>query len=398
MRKACVVGGSNGLGLSIARELINRKYHVYILDIANPDETVLADCSNYTYIKYNLLDFHVETIRDIASIDDLDVLMITAGIGRVAPFDCLSVGEINGVLGVNTLSTIKIVKLFYERIMSHERFYCGVVGSIAGLVNSPLFSVYAASKAAVCRFVESVNIELECGGFMNRILNVSPGFVSGTRFNGAQENDCEATRGLAVRILEQLFLSSEMFIPDYDTYGEVLARNSEDSHAFGLSSYNYKMRSGRYSTRGGRVGYLSGTFDLFHVGHLNLLRRAKEMCDYLVVGVHPDASHKGKVAFIPLEERKAILRGIRYVDEVVDSLPEDTAMWERLHYNRLFVGNDYQGTERFLRYEEFFSDKGVEVIYFPYTQGISSTQIRNTILLGTIDSKGSDAEQREATC
>lgn len=157
------------------------------------------------------------------------------------------------------------------------------------------------------------------------------------------------------------------------------------------------MRSGRYSTRGGRVGYLSGTFDLFHVGHLNLLRRAKELCDYLVVGVHPDASHKGKVAFIPLEERKAILRGIRYVDEVVDSLPEDTAIWERLHYNRLFVGSDYQGTERFLRYEEFFSDKGVEVVYFPYTQGISSTQIRNTILLGTIDSKGSDAEQREAT-
>lgn len=380
MKKACVVGGSNGLGLAIAKELINRQYHVYILDITMPDKTVLTDCSSYTYVKYNLLDFTVEPVRNIVCIEELDVLMITAGIGRVAPFDHLSLGEINSVLSVNALATIKILKLFYEKIMNQRRFYCGVMGSIAGLVNSPLFSVYAASKAAICRFVESVNIELECNGFMNRILNVSPGFVGGTKFNGAKHNDYKVIKGVADKILEQLFLSSEMFIPDYETYGEVLARNKEDSHAFGLSSYNYKMSSGRYSIRSGCVGYLSGTFDLFHVGHLNLLRRAKELCDYLVVGVHPDATHKGKIAFIPLEERKEILRGIRYVDEVIDSLPEDTAIWEKLHYNRLFVGSDYQGSERFCRYEEFFSDKDVEIVYFSYTQGTSSTQIRSKIL------------------
>lgn len=71
------------------------------------------------------------------------------------------------------------------------------------------------------------------------------------------------------------------------------------------------------------VGYLSGTFDLFHIGHLNLLRRAKQYCDYLVVGVHKDASHKGKTAFIPYEERVEIIRSIGNVGKVIPSEPED---------------------------------------------------------------------------
>ncbi|MBR4305618.1 MAG: adenylyltransferase/cytidyltransferase family protein, partial [Ruminiclostridium sp.] len=124
---------------------------------------------------------------------------------------------------------------------------------------------------------------------------------------------------------------------------------------------------------------LSGTFDLFHVGHLNILRRAKKHCDYLIVGVHPDASHKGKKTFIPLEERKAIVGACKYVDKVVDSCAEDSDAWDKHHYNRLFVGSDYKGTERFIRYEKYFEDKNVEIVYFEYTQGTSSTQIRDRI-------------------
>lgn len=129
------------------------------------------------------------------------------------------------------------------------------------------------------------------------------------------------------------------------------------------------------------VGYLSGTFDLFHIGHLNLIRRAKECCDYLIVGVHDSGSWNGTMreTFIPFDERKEIIRACRYVDEVVDAGPEDSGDWERFHFDKLFVGSDYQGTDRFLRYEEFFRDKGVDVIYFPYTQTTSSTQIRRLI-------------------
>ena len=135
------------------------------------------------------------------------------------------------------------------------------------------------------------------------------------------------------------------------------------------------------------VGYLSGTFDLFHIGHLNLLKRAKQHCDFLVVGIHKDASHKGKSTFIPYEERVEIIRSIKYVDRVIPSEPEDSDIYIKniVKYDRLFVGSDYKGTERFNRYEAFFADKGVEIIYFPYTQGTSSTQLRDA--LAVISSK-----------
>ena len=124
------------------------------------------------------------------------------------------------------------------------------------------------------------------------------------------------------------------------------------------------------------IGYLSGTFDLFHIGHLNLLRRAKEQCDYLIVAVHDSGKWKGKETFIPFEERKESVGACRYVDKVVDSPVEDSDAWVLYHFDKLFVGSDYKGTERFNRYEEYFKDKGVEIVYFPYTQSTSSTQIR----------------------
>ncbi len=133
------------------------------------------------------------------------------------------------------------------------------------------------------------------------------------------------------------------------------------------------------------IGYLSGTFDLFHIGHLNLIKRAKEMCDYLIVGVHPTASFKKGRTFIPFEERLAIIAACRYVDEAVDACDEDTDDWERFHFDRLFVGDDYKGSERFAYYEDFFADKGVEIIYFPYTVGTSSTKIRDAIDKGILE-------------
>lgn len=383
VKKAVVVGGSNGIGLAIARDLINKKYHVYILDICKPDLSFISE-EQYSYVYCDLLDFDEKIFEPLVGDKDVDTLMITAGFGRVAEFDYLHVAEIEKLLRVNTVAGIKIIRLFYNKIKSSFPFFCGIMGSIAGLVSSPMFSVYAASKAAICRFVESVNIELEMSGYANRILNVSPGSIKGTKFNGGN-NDLKLIQDLANCIVRSMMSSEELFIPDYEnTYKAVLERYRNNPHEFGLSSYQYKLDSGRiHNEEQVCIGYLSGTFDLFHVGHLNLLRRAKQECDYLIVGVHPDASHKGKETFICFEERMQVVGACRYVDKVVKSCREDSDAWKLWHFKKLFVGSDYKGTERFERYEDFFKDKGVDIVYFPYTNGTSSTQIRKVLSVKT---------------
>lgn len=381
MKKAVIVGGSNGIGLAIARKLIAKGYHACILDRVEPDGKVLDNPETFTYYPCDLLDFQEAQFQTLTADEDVCALMITAGFGRVAQFEYLHPAEIENLLKVNTVAAIKILRYFYERIKSAEPFYCGFMGSIAGWCSSPLFSVYAASKAALCRFAESVNIELEAAGCPNRILDVSPGSIKGTRFNGG-ENNMALTEELAGQIVDRLLRSETLYIPQYEEiYKGVLDRYQADPHGYGIHSYEYKKASGRVANeKRVCIGYLSGTFDLFHVGHLNLLRRAKAQCDYLIVGVHPDASHKGKVTFIPFEERMAVVGGIRYVDKVVESCHEDSDAWDRWHFDKLFVGSDYKGSERFAHYEAFFAGKGVEIVYFPYTKSTSSTQIRQTII------------------
>ena len=375
MKKAAVIGGSNGIGLAVVQRLMGEGYHVRILDVCPPAQLR----GDYDYLACDLLELDQDLIKSVAADEELELLMVTAGIGRVADFEYLHPAEIDKLMRIDAVSTIQIFRLFYERIRSDRPFYSGVVASIAGLVSSPMFSVYAAAKAAVCRFVESVNIELEAAGVTNRILNVSPLSVKGTRFNGG-ENAPELLMELAQGIVDRLHASAELYLPQEEKELEIIQSYQNDPHEYGLHSYRYKKDSGRVQNeRKVKIGYLSGTFDLFHVGHLNLLKRAKAQCDYLIVGVHDSGAWKGKETFISLEERKAIVGACRYVDKVVDSCREDSQAWELWHYDRLFVGSDYKGTERFRKYEEYFADKGVEIVYFPYTQGTSSTQLRSRI-------------------
>lgn len=377
--KAVVVGGSNGIGLAISRKIAKKGYHVIILDKSEPAEDVLAS-DEYDYQYCNLLDLDEEQIKVYAADDEVTFLMITAGFGRVADFEYHHTAEIKNMMTVNATSTIQLLRLFYDRIKSKNEFNCGVMGSIAGLMSSPAATVYSASKAAVCRFIESVNIELEVYGTKNRILNVAPASFKGSRFYGGQ-NQLDLLDSFADDIIDHIYSCDELFIPNYEeTFKAVLDRYYSDPHEYGLHSYTYKKDSGRLdNTKHVVIGYLSGTFDLFHVGHLNLLRRAKEQCDYLIVGVHDSGAWKGKETFIPLEERKEIVKACKYVDKVVDSCREDSDAWQLWHYDRLFVGSDYKGTERFNRYEEYFKDKGVKIVYFPYTKGTSSTKLRNAL-------------------
>lgn len=378
MKKALVIGGANGIGLAMALLLAKEYEQVTIIDKVGSN----MEMPNNVVIEIaNLLN---GDLSFLANHHDIDTLIITAGFGRVTHFENITEVEISNCFQVNSVAVTKILRHYYPRMQQTENFYCAVMGSIAGLVSSPLFSLYAATKAAICRLTESLNIELEKSGTDNRILNVSPGSIKGTRFNGG-DNDLTQTSLLAKEIIKRMYCHSTLYIPQYEeVFKGVIDRYHTDPHQYGVDSYEYKMNCGRFNDKPQLIiGYLSGTFDLFHIGHLNLLRRAKQHCDYLVVGVHKDASHKGKSTFIPYEERVEIIRSIGYVDKVIPSEPEDCDIYIKgiVKYDRLFVGSDYKGTERFERYEAFFADKGVEIVYFPYTQGTSSTQLRDALAM-----------------
>lgn len=134
-----------------------------------------------------------------------------------------------------------------------------------------------------------------------------------------------------------------------------------------------------------RIGYAAGAFDLFHVGHLNLLRQAKSQCDYLIAGVVSDGlliQRKGRPSVIPLVERLEIVRNIKYVDQaIVEMLPTKIQVWHETPFDILFKGDDWKGTGKGLALEKAFDAIGVEVVYFPYTVHTSSTVLRRTLEL-----------------
>lgn len=132
------------------------------------------------------------------------------------------------------------------------------------------------------------------------------------------------------------------------------------------------------------LGYATGVFDLFHIGHLNLLKNAKAICDKLIVGVTTDElmlKYKNRKTIIPFNERFEIVRNIKFVDAVI---PQETMnkfeVWQKLKFDIMFVGDDWFHTEKWEEYEKQFNEFGVRIIYFPYTKGTSSTLI-NKILI-----------------
>jgi glycerol-3-phosphate cytidylyltransferase len=132
-----------------------------------------------------------------------------------------------------------------------------------------------------------------------------------------------------------------------------------------------------------KIGYTTGVFDLFHVGHLNILKKAKEYCDYLIVGVSTDElveSYKNKKPIIPFEERMDIVGGIKYVDQVLAQTNRDKYQaWKQLQFNVMFVGDDWKGNGLFEKVEAQFKQVGVELVYFPYTKGVSTTLLKEKI-------------------
>lgn len=242
MKNVLVVGGANGIGLSIAKVLsaMDEIEKVYIVDKAPlakeySEDKIISYQFDLTSSDYSIFD----------TFTDIDGLMITAGFGRLSLFNDIPEEMIATYFNVNTISVIRVIKHFYNKLLSSQDFYCGVMVSIAGFMSSPLFSLYGATKAALKIFIESVNVELQKAGTTNRILNVSPGSIKGTSFNQGK-NDLTITTPLALEIVDNMQQKNDLFIPNYDSvFKTVLERYHNDFRAEGLHSYEYKMASGR---------------------------------------------------------------------------------------------------------------------------------------------------------
>ena len=242
MKRTLIVGGANGIGLAIAKVLTQKESceKVYIVDKAP-----LAEKYREEKIESHVFDLMSEDYSFFNRFTDIDSLMITSGFGKLALFKDLDEQHIINSFHVNTIASIRIIKHFYEKLLSDKDFYCGVMVSISGFMSSPFFSIYGATKAALKIFIESVNVELEKAGSNNRILNVSPGSIKGTSFNQGK-TDLQLTQSLANEIIVHLENKDDLFIPQYEEiFKEVLRRYHEDFRAEGSHSYDYKLASGR---------------------------------------------------------------------------------------------------------------------------------------------------------
>ncbi len=242
MKSVLVVGGANGIGLSIATELAKRDdvQKVYIVD-----KSVVAEGYCNCKFEYHQFDLTQQDYSIFDNFQDIDTLMITAGFGRLSLFKDVDEQIIPLSFNVNTIPVMRIIKRFYSKLESQEDFYCGVMVSIAGFMTSPFFSVYAATKAALKIFIESVNVELLKSGSKNQILNVSPGALNGTSFTGGKSN-LSILSEISNEIIEELEKKNDLFIPKYEeVYKNVLNRYHEDFRKEGSHSYDYKVESGR---------------------------------------------------------------------------------------------------------------------------------------------------------
>lgn len=238
MKRVLIVGGSNGIGLSIARTLLHKDKieKIYIVD-----KEAIADEYKDDKIKFYQFDITNSDYSFFNQFNDIDGLVITVGFGKLALFEDIPEDMISKYFLVNTIGVIRIIKHFYKKIISDNHFYSCVMVSIAGFMTSPFFSLYGATKSALKIFIESVNVELMKAGTLNRILNVSPGFIDGTSFYN-KKTDIRLTAELSLSIIDNMEKKNDLFIPKYDeVYKEVLERYHKDFRSEGCHSYDYKL-------------------------------------------------------------------------------------------------------------------------------------------------------------
>lgn len=245
MSVATIFGGSHGLGLATAQLLASRGFSIELVgrDFSLAKKTFTEIESSGVNVKYISHDFLTDNLSDLLQKVSKNpaAVFYVAGIGRLEHFVESEDAYIRGCYAINAEVPTLLLKSYYENLSGKNNFYYGHVTSIAGQLVSPLFSVYAASKAAASRLIETVNIELKASGCKNRITDFCPGNFAGSSFSGG-DTDLSKLHDLSSQLVDQTFAHTGLFIPDYDTiYKSVIERYQADGETFGISSYKHKI-------------------------------------------------------------------------------------------------------------------------------------------------------------
>lgn len=236
--KYIVLGGSSGLGLAISTLLSKQGNEIIIYDIKEP----LQKINKAIFKSVDLSKDDLTVMK--ADIEYSNGLIYTAGIGKVKHFEDYTMNEIDTTISIDLTSLIKVLTLASSKLKENINYECLCISSIAGLVSSPLFSLYSAAKAGVCKYIEAVNTELIKTGSCNRITNVVATAFKGTSFNGGQ-TDLKQLDELAKELVDSMINKELIHKVNPELINSILKRYNDNALKFSLESYDYKINSGR---------------------------------------------------------------------------------------------------------------------------------------------------------
>ena len=244
MEKIVIIGGTSGLGLSIAIELRSRFGNANILLVGKTKPVDLCNKHNLNFLKIDLSSPYYDWKFCV----DSNFIVYAAGVGRITSFDEIDEKDVHSTISVNATNVLQLINSKKKELISLNSCQISIVTSIAGKVPSPLFALYAASKALVSSYISSINIELAKKGTKNRITEIAPGYIDGTGLYG-QKTNLDKLASVSKTILNEIEKKKYFIIPQNEKmYLEIIERAHKDPQEFGFQSYDYKLEEKKKRT------------------------------------------------------------------------------------------------------------------------------------------------------
>ena len=236
MEKIVIIGGTSGLGLSLAIELRKRFGQSNILIVGRNKPNKLCDKYNFNFHKIDLSSPNYEW----KFCQNSNYIIYTSGVGKISKFDEIEDKDINKIISINAINVIQLINSKKKELKLLDDCKISVVTSIASKIPSPLFAIYGATKAMVSSYISSINIELKKEGFKNQIIEIAPGYIEGTSLYG-KKTDLKKLHKVSKIILDNIDENKNFIIPENEKmYLEIIERAQKDPFEFGSESYDYK--------------------------------------------------------------------------------------------------------------------------------------------------------------